>query len=510
MGITVAMYCADFMVGMMMRTHLVRSTHFTRLERSVELTFEHPEGFKYDGTGYVYVCLPWISRWQWHAFSIFPHPWRPNHSSICVSVAGDWTEAVHHAVVRPTSRPMWVCGPFSSPYSTGFRADNMVAVASGIGITPAIALIVGEQSSTKRIHLIWACRDASLIEFYLKNVRFDETAWTLIYYTGKRPLVLDEHDETALPPTVLVFHQRPNLERVIADIVVGIETGDGLPEELVRRSDEFRIESFLAHESGARVNAVLRRILVTYSTEELFALASSSSQTAPHVDPPLGGPRPSSEGRRLSVAAVARNVEAFLGDRAAASPRAARLSFTAFASSMGTVTLRGWLTTIADLAGEDANLEECELRMLKLLFERGFAERRENGSGGAKDGGEEDGAVISHSEFAAFVEQLRKSFSTEEEVADAGQTDEEDSYCQFTYPPKDRSMARDFSKQVKLAAQGIYDEYTRRARMKEMADNGQLSSWMMLYCGGARQVVGELRRISHNHNLQLQIESFDW
>eukprot|EP00965_Chrysotila_dentata_P186033 6142116-Pleurochrysis_carterae.AAC.1 len=46
------------------------------MEGGVELTFSHPSGFHADGTGYVLVCLPWISATEWHAFSVFPHPVR--------------------------------------------------------------------------------------------------------------------------------------------------------------------------------------------------------------------------------------------------------------------------------------------------------------------------------------------------------------------------------------------------------------------------------------------------
>ena len=54
---------------------------------------------------------------------------------------------------------------------------------------------------------------ASLIEFYLRVTKWDEEAWTLIYYTGKkRQLRLDNID--GLPPSVLVMNGRPNLEKV--------------------------------------------------------------------------------------------------------------------------------------------------------------------------------------------------------------------------------------------------------------------------------------------------------
>jgi hypothetical protein len=55
--------------------------------------------------------------------------------------AGDWTEQLHKIVDRPTKRPVWVAGPFASPYSTAVDFDNLVLVASGIGITPALSIL---------------------------------------------------------------------------------------------------------------------------------------------------------------------------------------------------------------------------------------------------------------------------------------------------------------------------------------------------------------------------------
>ena len=34
--------------------------------------------------------------------------------------------------------------------------------------------------------LIWTCRDADLVEFYLNQVQFDDDAWSFIFYPGKR------------------------------------------------------------------------------------------------------------------------------------------------------------------------------------------------------------------------------------------------------------------------------------------------------------------------------------
>jgi NAD(P)H-flavin reductase len=57
----------------------------------------------------------------------------------------------------------WIKGPFPSPYSQVSSYDNQILVASGIGITPALAAINAFKAS-RRINLIWAVRDSAVLE----------------------------------------------------------------------------------------------------------------------------------------------------------------------------------------------------------------------------------------------------------------------------------------------------------------------------------------------------------
>jgi hypothetical protein len=54
-------------------------------------------------------------------------------------------------------RPVWVQGPFPSPYSKAIDFDNLILVASGIGITPAMAVL--EHHRERRVNLIWIVRE---------------------------------------------------------------------------------------------------------------------------------------------------------------------------------------------------------------------------------------------------------------------------------------------------------------------------------------------------------------
>lgn len=92
---------------------------------------------------------------------------------------------------------------FGGADATASEYDNLILVASGIGITPAMS-IVTTYRDTRRVNLVWVCRDASLLEFYLDKCAFGSDGWTLIYFTGKRKLRLPHQ----LAPTVLIFYGR--------------------------------------------------------------------------------------------------------------------------------------------------------------------------------------------------------------------------------------------------------------------------------------------------------------
>jgi len=229
-GAPLFIYVADKLVEGMLKTHLIESCHFQRLgDTSCLIEFENPAGFGKQNSAYIYLMLPWISKFQYHAFTIFPSS-KPNHSSICIYNSGDWTGKLLKNITVPAHKPAFVVGPFLSPFSSpAMDSENLVAVASGIGVTPAISLIRQYSSTSRRLNLVWICRDAGLIEHFLSNVDFGNHGYTLIYYTGKgRAIILRDK----LPSNVLLFKGRPDLERTISGIIHAISSGEGLPEEL--------------------------------------------------------------------------------------------------------------------------------------------------------------------------------------------------------------------------------------------------------------------------------------
>jgi hypothetical protein len=194
MGVCLAVYALDSAYVAVFKTFKIVCPLITRLDCGTELQFRHPPGYQ-DTVGYIYLMVPWVSNRQWHAFSVYRNP-DGETSSICITNAGDWTKALHESVKEPTFRPVWVQGPFPSPYSKAIDFDNLILVASGIGITPAMAVL--EHHRERRVNLIWIVREPSLVEFFLEKFDLDEDAWNAIFYTGSKPLRLT----SMLPPNV--------------------------------------------------------------------------------------------------------------------------------------------------------------------------------------------------------------------------------------------------------------------------------------------------------------------
>lgn len=70
--------------------------------------------------------------------------------------AGDWTKEVYNEVsFRTQLRSCWVRGPYVSPYSVASNFSNLVLLATGIGITPALG-VIGQYKGLSRLKtLVW-------------------------------------------------------------------------------------------------------------------------------------------------------------------------------------------------------------------------------------------------------------------------------------------------------------------------------------------------------------------
>ena len=229
-GTLLVWYFLDFMFCQFYMTEKIETTRFTVLPNGVKVTMEVSERFQKMGAhgGICYICLPWVSKNQWHAFSLFENPQNPAERQVFIQKTGDWTNKVHRILQRDTVRPAWIHGPFPSPYDNAIDYDNQILVASGIGITPALSVIRAHKNS-RRINLIWAVRDPHLLGYFLQHLYLDHQGWNLIFYTGREKLK-DRLFESIANTNICIIEGRPKLDQVIPNIIFGIESKNGLPE----------------------------------------------------------------------------------------------------------------------------------------------------------------------------------------------------------------------------------------------------------------------------------------
>lgn len=199
-----------------------------------------------DSGGYVYICFDWLTKHQWHAFSIYVNPLDHTERHVFIAKNGDWTNKVHETFVlqdpnnNTVRRTLSICGPFPSPYMDAVKYDNMVLVAAGIGITAALSAIHAFRDS-RRVNLIWATRDASQLVFFLENATLDHKGFNLIFYTGKDPLpdTIENYHSTAA--NLSIIRARPNLAHVLPGIIAHIDQhgqqNQQLPVELPTKDD---------------------------------------------------------------------------------------------------------------------------------------------------------------------------------------------------------------------------------------------------------------------------------
>jgi ferric-chelate reductase len=284
-GTLIVWYVVDATICCLWMTEKINTTKFSVLPSGVRMTMKVSKRFQKMGDqgGMCYVCLPWISKNQWHAFSLFENPSNPLQREIFIQNVGDWTKKVHETLQRDTVRPAWVHGPFPSPYKNADAYDNQILVASGIGITPALS-VIGAHKDTRRINLIWAVRDEHLLRFFLQHLYLDHQGWNLIFYTGSKKLpgiVIDSVADT----NVCIIEGRPKLQEVIPNIIYGIESGLGLPEryspETKMVASEMLAERFQARQidEGLDGRHNVAEDLACYASELGFRLSTDAIST---------------------------------------------------------------------------------------------------------------------------------------------------------------------------------------------------------------------------------------
>eukprot|EP00931_Biecheleriopsis_adriatica_P024788 TRINITY_DN15358_c0_g1_i1.p1 TRINITY_DN15358_c0_g1~~TRINITY_DN15358_c0_g1_i1.p1 ORF type:complete len:888 (+),score=150.98 TRINITY_DN15358_c0_g1_i1:52-2664(+) len=138
---------------------------------------------------YAFVAMPEYSSWQWHPFTIISGR-ESDTVDFIISGLGDWTQELAQ---RALDFKRGLCdelpavaldGPYSAPTATALACKVLIAVGSGIGITPFLALMSQliaalsreeeeDQDAAlplKEAHVFWIARSAD--EFLFGRLHF--------------------------------------------------------------------------------------------------------------------------------------------------------------------------------------------------------------------------------------------------------------------------------------------------------------------------------------------------
>lgn len=128
--------------------------------RDLDLVIRRPVNFDYRSGDYAFLCVPSVSRLQWHPFSLINAPSNAGDLAFRIRRAGEWTTAL--ARIGPGTL-VYVDGPFASPCRDLHHTRRAIVVAGGIGITPFVSFLEEVRASGtpgfERLHLIWFERD---------------------------------------------------------------------------------------------------------------------------------------------------------------------------------------------------------------------------------------------------------------------------------------------------------------------------------------------------------------
>lgn len=114
--ILLCLYSADWLYSNLFKTYRVQKPFLFPIGTSgTVIEFLPPEGFNFHSGQYLFVCAPYISKYEWHPFSVIPAT-TSDGSLACSMYAlacGDWTKRLLEAAKRNSRRPIWyvACRP---------------------------------------------------------------------------------------------------------------------------------------------------------------------------------------------------------------------------------------------------------------------------------------------------------------------------------------------------------------------------------------------------------------
>lgn len=500
----IVLYTLDACYVYIFMCEQIGTTAFSVLSSGVRISMPVSERFQKCARngqgGYAYILIPWINDKQWHPFSLFEDPEDPSTQQMFLMKSGDWTSSVHKALSRDTTRPCWIKGPFPSPYSHASGYDNQILVASGIGITPALGAINAFKDS-RRVNLIWAVRDPEMLEFFLKHMYLDHDGWNLIYYTGNQPICADlENTHT----NIRIIRGRPKLSSVIPNVVYGIESKEGLPEgytEMSKAGAKKRLLERMVEldaDSSLRAEAKVTQLreygeVLGFSLHELMNEISRTSWQSFNTHHATTAEKEATQVLKNLRASMEKNSE-WYEDGDDPEPTSTESNRRDFLKELVVGHSTGALSA--------ASLENTEQATPKRPHKPPGRRRFTTEGWSMRD--------------------LMKGRSSRALSAESPEDTEQAAPKRPCVPPGGRRISmerwtvmrnvvdtRDSNLLLTPAFNPWEEDAAQEMCVKKLNDH-VMSTWGIMYCGGSKPVISDLREISIDYNMDLHVDSFAW
>ena len=309
--------------------------------------------------------------------------------------------------------------------------------------------------------------------------------------SGKRKLVVPNN----LSPTVLIFSGRPDFDRIVREMVGGVEHGTGLPEDIVLAAEaaigqaqEYgdsltRPEALPACE---RFDVLIRRELKAHGEEGLLEHIRASLHPFPAVAPGVEPTNLSAQEFGLALDAI---VEAGSFNEEERDELIERFD----ADQSGAVSIKelleGCRAAISLATQQNVSIAALSARRQPLgspkVDRKGWAMRK---FAPPPKGGRAAPAST------APLPPLMAAAATSNEEGKEDKVDGEEAMSGTRGFEEESSAARNIQPEAFVEAVG-----TER-----------LATWGMLYCGGSQPVVDALKQIEMLYGIGLAVEKFDW
>ncbi|CAA7406801.1 unnamed protein product [Spirodela intermedia] len=111
---------------------------------TVELNFSKSSGLSYSVLSSVFICVPSVSTFQWHPFTISSNSnLEPDTLSVIIKKEGSWSQKLYQALSSPSLERLEIAveGPYGHVSTDFLGHDCLIMVSGGSGITPFISII---------------------------------------------------------------------------------------------------------------------------------------------------------------------------------------------------------------------------------------------------------------------------------------------------------------------------------------------------------------------------------